>query len=61
LSRPVLSPANLSELLVILESLNPLFDELAMDFALLSGSWSRDQQHWWSDIDIFFPGLHFLL
>ncbi len=33
--------------------LNSLFHEFDIKFAYLGGSWARNQQHWWSDIDIF--------
>ncbi|MHA1726544.1 MAG: nucleotidyltransferase domain-containing protein [Promethearchaeota archaeon] len=33
--------------------LGDLFKSLNVDFAYLGGTWVRNQNSWWSDIDIF--------
>lgn len=37
----------------LIKSLNSLFERSALSLVYLGGSWSRNQQGWWSDIDIF--------
>lgn len=34
-------------------NLSTIFHNFKVDFAVLAGSWARDEQQWWSDIDIF--------
>ena len=48
------NPKNLDELLVLIQSeLELLFQQYNIAFAYLAGSWVREQQSWWSDIDVF--------
>jgi predicted nucleotidyltransferase len=45
---------SLEELLKLLKiALTPLLQKNSIQFAILAGSWVRNQQQWWSDIDIF--------
>ena len=37
----------------LIKKLRPIFEEYKMDFVYLGGSWVNDENHWWSDIDIF--------
>ena len=48
------NPESLDELLVLIQSeLELLFQQYNIAFAYLAGSWVREQQSWWSDIDVF--------
>ena len=38
---------------IISQKLKRLFEENDVDFAFLGGSWAKDKQNWWSDIDVF--------
>ena len=42
------------------EKLKHLFEENKVDFAYLGGSWIKNKQNWWSDIDIFISIPNFL-
>lgn len=49
-----LSPNRLEELLSsVQEKVVPLFHRYSIAFAYLAGSWAREKQQWWSDIDVF--------
>ncbi len=43
------------------QKLSGLFKEKKVDFACLGGSWARNQNFWWSDIDIFVSIPEFLM
>ena len=45
---------------LLLQKLKPLFEENSVDFAYLGGSWAKNKQNWWSDIDIFISLPNFL-
>ena len=48
------NPTNLDELLSIIQSkLELLFQQFPIAFAYFAGSWAREQQRRWSDIDVF--------
>lgn len=47
-------------ILLLKDKLKPLFLKYNIDFAYLAGSWIRNQQYWWSDIDIFVSYSNFL-
>ena len=45
---------------LLLRQLKILFEENKVDFAYLGGSWAKNKQNWWSDIDIFISIPNFL-
>lgn len=45
---------------LLLRQLKNLFEENKVDFAYLGGSWAKNKQNWWSDIDIFISIPNFL-
>jgi predicted nucleotidyltransferase len=45
---------------LLLRLLKSLFEENNVDFAYLGGSWAKNKQNWWSDIDIFISIPNFL-
>ena len=45
---------------LLLQQLKSLFEEYTVDFAYLGGSWAKNKQNWWSDIDIFISIPNFL-
>jgi predicted nucleotidyltransferase len=45
---------------LLLHHLKNLFEENKVDFAYLGGSWAKNKQNWWSDIDIFISIPNFL-
>ncbi len=45
---------------LLLQKLKHLFEENNVDFAYLGGSWAKNKQNWWSDIDIFISMPNFL-
>ncbi len=45
---------------LLLQQLKSLFEENKVDFAYLGGSWAKNKQNWWSDIDIFISIPNFL-
>lgn len=45
---------------LLLQKLKHLFEENKIDFAYLGGSWAKNKQNWWSDIDIFISIPNFL-
>ena len=56
------NPESLDELLVLIQSeLELLFQQYNIAFAYLAGSWVREQQSWWSDIDVFVSWRQFQL
>ncbi len=44
----------------LVQKLKCLFEENDVDFAYLGGSWAKDKQNWWSDIDIFISAPAFI-
>ncbi len=46
-----LSGQEMADLLLL--QFKSLFEENKIDFAYLGGSWAKNNQNWWSDIDIF--------
>ncbi len=54
INRPRIRPRTSREMADLLsQKLSGLFKEKQVDFAYLGGSWAKNQNFWWSDIDIF--------
>jgi len=50
-TKPTLTGQEMAK--IISQKLKRLFEENDVDFAFLGGSWAKDKQNWWSDIDVF--------